>query len=83
MRQQFEDALPKSRYRLVRISRQYFASEKNNDEITSINLEPPTPEKLFQQLWEKNGYTNDDAVLKDFLSLLQEAEKTLENQHDA
>ena len=83
LRQQFEDALPKSRYRLVRISRQYFASEKNSDEITSINLEPPTPEKLFQQLWEKNGYANDDAVLKDFLSLLQEAEKTLENEHDA
>ena len=83
LRQQFEDALPKNRYRLVRISRQYFSSEKNSDEITSINLEPPTPEKLFQQLWEKNGYTNDDAVLKDFLSLLQEAEKTLENEHDA
>ena len=80
LRQQFEDALPKDRYRLVRISRQYLATEKNSDATTTISLEPPTPEKLFQQIWEKNGYLDDDAVLKDFLSLVQEAEKSLEDE---
>ena len=44
-----------------------------------IALEPPTPEKLFQNIWEKQGYSADDAVLKDFLSLVQEAQKQLEN----
>jgi exonuclease SbcD len=83
LRQQFEDALPKGRYRLVRISRQYLASEKSRDENTQISLEPPTPAKLFQQIWEKQGYSNDDEVLKDFLCLVQEAEKTLENEHEA
>ncbi|MEN3977416.1 exonuclease SbcCD subunit D C-terminal domain-containing protein [Acinetobacter sp. CWB-B33] len=83
LRQQFEDALPKGRYRLVRISRQYLASEKSGDENTQISLEPPTPAKLFQQIWEKQGYSNDDEVLKDFLYLVQEAEKTLENEHEA
>lgn len=82
LRQQFEDALPKGRYRLVRISRQYLASEKNDDSAAQMSLEPPTPEKLFQQIWDKQGYSNDDAVLKDFLSLVQEAEKSLENEHE-
>ena len=82
LRQQFEDALPKGRYRLVRISRQYLASEKNDDSAAQMSLEPPTPEKLFQQIWDKQGYSNDDAVLKDFLSLVQEAEKLLENEHE-
>ncbi|WP_089606462.1 exonuclease SbcCD subunit D [Acinetobacter piscicola] len=80
LRQQFEDALPKDHYRLVRISRQYLATEKNSDATTAISLEPPTPEKLFQQIWEKNGYLDDVAVLKDFLSLVQEAEKSLEDE---
>ena len=81
LRQQFEDALPANRYRLVRISRQYLTTEKNADDTIQVSLEPPTPQKLFQQIWEKNGYANDDAVLKDFLSLVHEAEKSLENEH--
>lgn len=81
LRQQFEDALPTNRYRLVRISRQYLTTEKNVDDTIQVSLEPPTPEKLFQQIWEKNGYANDDAVLKDFLSLVHEAEKLLEDEH--
>ncbi|AXQ23206.1 exonuclease SbcCD subunit D [Acinetobacter wuhouensis] len=83
LRQQFEDALPPDRYRLVRISRQYLTTEKNGDDAIQVSLEPPTPEKLFQQIWEKNGYANDDAVLKDFLSLVHEAEKSLEDEHKA
>lgn len=83
LRQQFEDALPPNRYRLVRISRQYLTTEKNGDDAVQVSLEPPTPEKLFQQIWEKNGYANDDAVLKDFLSLVHEAEKSLEEEHKA
>ncbi|MDB9694066.1 hypothetical protein OPU39_06050, partial [Acinetobacter nosocomialis] len=43
------------------------------------NGDPAAPEKLFQNIWEKQGYSADDAVLKDFLSLVQEAQKHLEN----
>ena len=48
-----------------------------------MHLEPPTPEKLFQKIWQKEGFTGDDAVLKDFLSLVQEAEKSLEDEREA
>lgn len=80
LRQQFEEALPKNRYRLVRISRQYLSVENDSTTITKICLEPPTPEKLFQQIWEKQGYSNDENVLKDFISLMHEAQKSLEEQ---
>ncbi|MDR9541852.1 exonuclease SbcCD subunit D C-terminal domain-containing protein [Acinetobacter baumannii] len=80
LRQQFEAALPPDRYRLVRISRQYVNKDTTNSNTTQhIALEPPTPEKLFQNIWEKQGYSADNAVLKDFLSLVQEAQKHLEN----
>lgn len=80
LRQQFEAALPPDRYRLVRISRQYVNKDATDSNTTQqIALEPPTPEKLFQNIWEKQGYSADDAVLKDFLSLVQEAQKNLEN----
>lgn len=80
LRQQFEAALPPDRYRLVRISRQYVSQDASDANINQqIALEPPTPEKLFQNIWEKQGYSADDAVLKDFLSLVQEAQKHLEN----
>jgi len=79
LRQQFEDALPKDRYRLVRISRQYLSTENSTETKQSINLEPPTPEKLFEQIWEKKGYDNDSEVIKDFMSLVAEAQKQLED----
>ena len=81
LRQQFEDALPPNRYRLVRIARKYLANENTLSSSDSISLEPPTPAKLFQQLWDKQGYSPDDEVLKDFISLVDEAEKSLEEQH--
>ena len=80
LRQQFEDVLPKERYRLVKISRQY----KNNDQqnhATKIQLEPPTPEKLFEQIWQSKGYAQDAAVLKDFQTLVQEARHSLEDKN--
>ena len=83
LRQQFEDALPKDRYRLVRISRQYLSNETSAESKQSIHLEPPTPEKLFQQIWEKKGYHADDEVTKDFLSLVAEAQKKLEDDQTA
>ena len=81
LRQQFEDALPKDRYRLVRISRYYLKSEQAEQQATQMSLEPPTPEKLFQQIWQKQGYAADDTVLKDFISLVQQAQKSLEDEH--
>ena len=83
LRQQFEEALPKDRYRLVRISRQYLATEQDPNAPTKVSLEPPTPEKLFQQIWEKQGYHNDAEVLNDFMSLMREAEQSLADEHEA
>ncbi len=83
LRQQFEDALPPNRYRLVRIARKYLPNENTLSSSDSISLEPPTPAKLFQQLWDKQGYSPDEDVLKDFISLVDEAEKSLEEQHGA
>ena len=71
--------MPSNRYRLVRISRKYLNQQDNNDLNNKISLEPPTPEKLFQQIWEKQGYSTDESVLKDFLSLVDEAQKSLED----
>ena len=77
LRQCFEDALPPNRYRLVRISRQYQAINLDEAQAQKIHLEPPTPKKLFEQLWVKQGYNADDSVLKDFLSLVAEAEASI------
>ena len=80
LRQQFEDALPKDRYRLVKISRQYKNNQVQNSSA-KIQLEPPTPEKLFEQIWQNKGYAQDDAVLKDFQTLVQEAHHSLEDRN--
>ncbi len=80
LRQQFEQALPENRYRLVRISRQYLASEQDASNAHTLQLEPPTPVQLFQNVWEKQGYAADDEVLKDFMSLVNEAQKSLEEE---
>ena len=63
----------------MRISRQYLSNQTNAEIESKINLEPPTPEKLFQQIWEKKGYSADDEHTKDFLSLVAEAQKKLED----
>lgn len=81
LRQQFEEALPPDRYRLVRIVRVYQANEHDPRSQHSINLTPPTPQSLFEQLWQQQGYLDDPEVQKDFASLVQEAEALLE-QHD-
>lgn len=78
LRQTFEDALPPNRYRLVRIARQYQAINLDDAQAQKIYLEPPTPKRLFEQLWLKQGYNADDSVLKDFLSLIIEAEKSID-----
>jgi DNA repair protein SbcD/Mre11 len=79
LRQQFEEALAPNRYRLVRISRRYLNTDSNNQQQTAIHLDPPTPEKLFQNLWDKQGYGQDEKVMTDFLSLVNEAQKSLED----
>lgn len=80
LRQQFEDALPKDRYRLVKISRQYKNNQVQNSSA-KIQLESPTPEKLFEQIWQNKGYAQDDTVLKDFQTLVQEAHHSLEDRN--
>lgn len=83
LRQCLEDALPPNRYRLVRISRQYQAFNLDDAQTQKIHLEPPTPKKLFEQLWVKQGYNADDSVLKDFLSLVAEAETSIDADETA
>jgi exonuclease SbcD len=78
LRQQIEQALPPNRYRLVRIFRKPIQQEHELDAQSKMNLEPPTPEQLFQTLWEKMGYQVDDDVQRDFLQLLHDAQQTLE-----
>ncbi|WP_151746694.1 exonuclease SbcCD subunit D [Acinetobacter soli] len=78
LRQQFEQALPANRYRLVRISRQYATDGSSRRLEQQVHLEPPTPEKLFEQLWDKKGYSADDDVKKDFMSLVAQAQQQLE-----
>lgn len=82
LRQQFEDALPAERYRLVRIARIYRKNENDADQHPNISLSPPTPQSLFQQLWQQQGYDIDTDVEKDFASLVQEAEALLEQQSE-
>lgn len=80
LRQQIEHALPPHRYRLLRLSR---IAQRNpiDDQTTSkVDLEPPTPEKLFMSLWEKMGYQQDESVQRDFLQLLQEAQQESDEQ---
>lgn len=72
LRQQIEQALPPNRYRLTRICRKHMV--QNNDTTASkIDLEPPTPTALFQELWKNMGYIADSQVEQDFLSLVEEA----------
>lgn len=80
LRHLLEHALPPNRYRLVRISRQYLALDQTNAQDIQISLEPPTPEKLFQQIWDKQGYTSDPTVYQDFMSLVEAAQKSLEDE---
>ena len=78
LRQQIEQALPANRYRLLRIARRFQNSENSNLQQSKIDLEPPTPEKLFLDLWEKMGYQPDPEVSQDFLRLLAEAQHELD-----
>lgn len=80
LRQQIEQALPENRYRLVRIVRKMLQQEGDQLIESKIDLEPPTPEKLFQQLWQNMGYTPDTEVERDFLLLLEEAQN-IETSH--
>lgn len=79
LRQQIELALPKHRYRLLRLSRIY-QKNSTDDVQTKVDLAPPTPESLFASLWEKMGYEPDAAVQRDFQQLLAEAQHDLDEQ---
>lgn len=44
----------------------YVTKMTNSNAVQHIALEPPNTWKLFQNIWEKQGYSADDAVLKRF-----------------
>ena len=79
LRQICEDALPTQRYRLVRIARKHLQQQNDANHDQKISLEPPTPETLFQSIWQKQGFDLDEDVLKDFSNLVHEAQKSLED----
>lgn len=80
LRQQIELALPKDCYRLLRISRVYQKSADDQHNESKIDLAPPTPESLFANIWSKQGYEPDAAVLRDFQQLLHEAQHDLDEK---
>lgn len=80
LRQQIELALPKSCYRLLRISRVYQKTADDQQNESKIDLAPPTPESLFANIWSKQGYEPDAAVLRDFQQLLHEAQHDLDEK---
>ena len=80
LRQQIEMALPPNRYRLLRLSRIAKKTQAHDQAASKVDLEPPTPEKLFMTLWDKMGYQQDESVRRDFLHLLQEAQQESDEQ---
>lgn len=80
LRQQIELALPKSCYRLLRISRVYQKTADDQPNESKIDLAPPTPESLFANIWSKQGYEPDAAVMRDFQQLLHEAQHDLDEK---
>lgn len=79
-RQQIEDALPKDNYRLVRLSRMPKPiSDAVSHDSRVAAVEPPTPSELFQQLWQQQGYDDDQQVIKDFHQLFHDAEQHVDN----
>ena len=80
LRQQIELALPPNRYRLLRLSRIAKKNQAHDQAASKVDLEPPTPEKLFMTLWDKMGYQRDESVRRDFLHLLQEAQQESDEQ---
>jgi len=76
LRKKIEDLLPPERYRLVRISRKYLQQSSSEVHASKIDLAPPTPEQLFEQLWQKMGYSQDEQVKQDFMALLQDAQQS-------
>ncbi|WP_122901679.1 exonuclease SbcCD subunit D C-terminal domain-containing protein [Acinetobacter sp. B51(2017)] len=80
LRQQIEMALPKDRYRLLRISRIYQATASHDTPQSRIDLAPPTPEDLFHRIWQNMGYQLDAEVQRDFQQLLAEAQHDLDEK---
>lgn len=83
-RQQLEHSIPSSHYRLVKISRVRAPSSSTSqveDGMTSFEL--PTPQDLFQRVWQKQGFSADDQVLQDFVSLERRAIQLHEQSMDS
>lgn len=83
LRQQVELALPSNRYRLLRMSRIYQKQDQDEGPDTKIDLAPPTPESLFEDIWQKMGNQPDAEVMRDFKQLVIAAQHELDEQHGA
>lgn len=82
LRQQFENALAKDSYRLLKIQRQIITKNSSTESTQKIALKPPTPQDLFQQLWLQQGYAIDKQAEQDFLTILDESTQLLQQQKE-
>lgn len=83
-RQQLEQSIPSTHYRLVKITRVRAPSSSNDQAQAGItSFELPTPQDLFQRVWQKQGFTLDDEVLQDFVTLEQRAIRLHEHSMDS
>lgn len=75
LRQQIEQLLPANSYRLVSLRRVMRQTSSNHDTAhEAVLIEPPTPFELFNQLWQQQGFSEDQQVIQDFKALQLEAE---------
>lgn len=74
-----KEALPKNRYPSGTISHGNIYLRKVTVQQLQKLPEPPTPEKLFQQIWEKQGYSNDENVLRFYQSNARGRKNHLKN----
>lgn len=82
LRHQVEQALPVERYRLVRLVRYYQQQlTAENEQNITINTPAPSPVRLFEQAWQRDGNDItqiDEQMYQDFQQLCDEAEEMLQ-----
>lgn len=83
-RQQLEQSILSTHYRLVKITRVRAPSSSSNQALEgTTSFELPTPQDLFQRVWQKQGFTLDAQVLQDFVTLEQRAIQLHEQNMDS
>lgn len=83
LRQKVEQWLPKNRYRLLRLARDYKHVSVSTSSQQQM-IEPPTPMTLFEQVWVKKSHDLEQlnqTIRQDFMSLVEQAKQNLEEKN--